>query len=313
MIPTYKEAESVRRAVESLFTQDLDKGDYEVIVVDSTPDDSVVTVVRALQPTAPCKLLLLKKLPEGPGPSRRLGVEHARGDILAFIDSDCLATPGWLREGTAAFADGVGLVQGRTLPEPGVPLGIFSWYVRVERENHVYECANIFYRRAAYDSVGGFDPAYKSWALHPLGGEDVDLAWRVKRAGCKSRFCAQAVACHEVQSRAIGRWIWIKQLYIWPRLVGKFPELRRHMFGRYFFDRHQAWLVLGLAGVVASVLWTPWGAVLWLPYVVSRGSEPTRSLPGPLRLLRVLAYLARDVASLLILSAGSIRHRTLLL
>ena len=312
VIPTYREPAGVRRALLSLFEQDLPKDQYEILVVDSSPDDAVRRTVADLQADAPCTLRLLTKPAEGPGPSRHLGAGRARGAIIAFMDSDCRAAPQWLRHGIAAFANGVGIVQGRTLPEPDVPLGIFTWYVRIEQETFIYEGANIFYRKAAYDQVGGFAPEYCSSAFNTMGGEDLDLAWRVKRAGWASRFCAEALVYHEVQPIPVTRWLFIKRHHIWPRLAGQFPELRPHFFARYFFDRHQACLCLLLVGLTLAA-WTPLALLLSLPYAISRGSEPTRTLTGPLRVIRVLVYLPRDVLSLILLAAGSLRYRSLLL
>ena len=312
VIPTFKEPESVRRAVLSLLAQDLDKSQYEIIVVDSSPDDRVVETVTALQAEAPCALRLLTKRPEGPGPSRNLGAGAARGEFIALMDSDCVATPQWLRKGLETFEDGVGIVQGRTLPEPGVPLGVFTWYVVVEEENHIYECANLFYRRSAFEQAGGFDTAYDDPAEFVMGGEDVDLAWRVKRNGWQSRFCRDALVHHEVQPIPVSRWIYVRRLWVWPSLVKRFPELRRVFFARYFHDRHQAWIILVLIGLLLSAF-TPYALALCVPYVISRGIEPTRTLRGPLRLVRVAAYALRDVTSLLIFIAASIRFRSLLL
>ncbi|MCP4589391.1 MAG: glycosyltransferase [bacterium] len=312
VIPTFKEPECVRKAILSLFGQDLDKSRYEVIVVDSSPDDRVAALVTELQAEAPCALRLLTKHAEGPGPSRNLGASQARGDILALMDSDCEATPHWLEHGLAAFADGVGLVQGRTLPEPGVPLGIFTWYVNVEGENHVYECANIFYRRCAFEQAGGFDMAYNDASDRVRGGEDVDLAWTVKRNGWKSRFCHDALMYHEVQPMSIARWIYVKPLFIWPLLARRHPELRRAFFARYFFDRHQACIVLALIGLLLALA-TPLALVMCVPYIASRGVEPTRTLRGPLRLLRVAAYALHDLTSLAVFIAASVRFRSLLL
>jgi len=47
--------------------------------------------------------------------------------------------------------------------------------------------------------------------------------------------------------------------------------------------------------------------------VVTRAFEPTTSLRGFKRPLRVAAYALRDIAGLTILLAGSIRYRTVLL
>src|SRR5690348_1090813 len=94
VIPTYKRAELVRKAILSVFSQDLDHSDYELIVVDSSPDDRVMRVVEELRAAAPCSLTLYRKEPEGPGPSRCLGSAHSSGKFIAFLDSDCQASPG---------------------------------------------------------------------------------------------------------------------------------------------------------------------------------------------------------------------------
>lgn len=312
VVPTFGAAQSVRNAVRSLLVQDLPKDRYEVIVVDSSPDDSVARVVAELQAGASCSLRFLRKKAEGPGPSRTLGASEGRGEWIAFMDSDCVASPGWLRAGIAAFADGVGLVQGRTLPDPDVPTGVFTWYVKIENENHIYECANIFYRRSAFQQAGGFSAEYNDAAEHIMGGEDLDLAWRVKRAGWQSRFCAEALVYHEVQPIPIHRWVCHRRLYLWPLLAKRFPELRPYFCCRFFYNRNQALVLLLLAGVILAPLY-PATLILTIPYVVSRSIEPTRTLRGPRRLLRAVLYLPQDLANLAILTIGSIRFRSVLL
>jgi hypothetical protein len=228
------------------------------------------------------------------------------------MDSDCQASREWLRAGIAAFEDAVGVVQGRTRPDPAGAPGILTWYVSVEQEGFLYECANIFYRREAFERAGGFAPDLTPHAETPMGGEDVELAWRVKRAGWRSRFAPDAVVYHEVVRITPWRWLFNKRLFIWPRLKREVPELSRFLVAGCFYDRGQACFALGLAGVALS--WrSPWALALWLPYAVLRASEPTRSLRGPLRLVRVLAYGARDAVSFAVLLAGSIRYRSLLL
>lgn len=312
VVPTYRRTDMVRRAVVSLLAQDLAPGAYEVIVVDSSPDDANLRLVAELAREARCALRCWAKPPEGPGPSRNLGARHARGEMLAFMDSDCQAAPGWLRAGLAAFAEGVGLVQGRTLGDPAGTPGILTWHVQVEEENFIYECANIFYRKAAVEQAGGFDVDLTPRAQTPTGGEDVELAWRVKRHGWTSRFARDAVVYHELVPITPWRWLFSKRLFIWPRLKRAVPELRPLFVWGCFFDRAQAGFALGLAGTALAWV-TPVALVAWVPYAVLRASEPTRTLRGPLRLLRVLLYAPRDALAFLVLLAGSIRFRSLLL
>lgn len=312
VVPAYKRPELLRKAILALFAQDLPKEHYEIIVVDSSPDGANVAVLQELQPSAPCSLRWFTKIPEGPGPSRSLGVERARGEFIAFTDSDCQPTPAWLRAGLAAFAGGVGIVQGRTAPDPAVPRGVFTWYVSVDKETFIYECCNIFYRRDALSQAGPFMAHHFPTSDHPPGGEDVDIAWRVKRQGWTSRFAPEAVVYHEVVAISVRRWLVNEQLYIFPLLLRKFPELRRFCYGRYFYDRVQAYFVAAAAGLGLAAFHSAW-LVLGIPYALLRGSEPSATLKGPLRLLRVPTYFARDAFSFLVLAVGSVRFRSVLL
>ena len=321
VIPCYRRAEMVAEAVRSALEQDFSLGRFEVIVVDSSPDDAVKHVVSDLQTSASAPLKYFRKQPEGPGPSRNLGAMHGSGAFIAFLDSDCQASPCWLQAAVAAFEPGIGIVQGRTLPMPGKRQGIFTHTLRIERETHLYETANIVYSRAAFEAAGGFQLLDSNpHAVTPLGGEDVDLAWRVKRLGWRSSFCAAALVHHEVLPMSVLSWIWISRLQVFPWLVRRFPELRAFFFLRYFFDIAHAYLLILIIGAVLVSLgggdgiWGGWAAAaLALPYVVHRASEKTRSLRGPLRLIRPMFYILRDLSSLAILVVGSIRARSLLL
>src|SRR5512143_2796250 len=112
VIPAYRRRRQLRQAVLSVFNQDLPKSDYELIVVDSSPDEENSAMLAELAASAPCPFRFYRKSSEGPGPSRNLGVQEARAPLIAFMDSDCQAHPEWLRKGAAAFQEGVGLVQG---------------------------------------------------------------------------------------------------------------------------------------------------------------------------------------------------------
>jgi glycosyltransferase involved in cell wall biosynthesis len=312
VIPAYKRPELLRKAVLALFDQVLSKDQYEVIVVDSSPDDRNTAVLAELQQAAPCPLGWFTKKPEGPGPSRSLGVDHARGEFIAFTDSDCQPARDWLRNGLSAFADGVGLVQGRTMPDPAARRGVLSWYVSVDRENFVYECCNIFYRRDALLQAGPLRASHFPTSDHPPGGEDVDIAWRVKRNGWRSRFASQAVVYHEVVTIPMRRWLVNEQLFIWPFLVRQFPELREFFYRRYFFDKAQAYFIVAVVGLLLAVVHPAWLALV-VPYALLRGLQPTATLRGLLRPLRVPTYFARDAASFVVLLVGCLRFRSVLL
>jgi glycosyltransferase involved in cell wall biosynthesis len=312
VIPAYKKTELLLAAVRSAIGQDMPPDHYEVIVVDSSPDERNLDAVEALRGQAACALRCYRKQPEGPGPSRTMGAKEARGEIVAFMDSDCEATPGWLRAGLAAFSPDVGLVQGRVLPEPGVPTGVLTFYVIVEAETPFYETANMFYRRDALLAGGGFTADLHPLSDQPMGGEDTRAAWHMKRNGWRSRFAGDALVYHEVRRIPIWKWFLHKRMYMLPPLVREIPELREHCYLRYFFDRSQAALCLALVGLVAATV-HPATIALAIPYVYLRASEPSKTLRGVFKIARAALYFPRDLTTLAVLAYSSARHFSLLL
>lgn len=313
VIPCFKRPDLIEKAVRSVFAQDFPKQAYELLVVDSTPDESVLAVLTRLAPEATCRFRVFRKKPQGPGPSRNVGAEASAGEWIAFMDSDCQATPGWLQGARLTEAPGdCGVLQGKTGPDPAEPLGVFKYYVVVEQENFIYEACNIFYRREAFEEAGGFSVDLTPTSDVILGGEDVELAWNVKHLGWESGFAAGALVYHEVMPISIWRWIYIKRNHVWPLMTRKFPHLRRFWFAGYFFEPAQFYFSLLLLGVV-GMFFSAWLGLLALPYVVFRASESSGTLTGFKRVARPACYLLRDAANFFVLLAGSVRFRSLLL
>lgn len=100
IIPHLNQEPQLRRCLASLGAQRNVNARVECIVVDNGS--------RRL-PEAACAdwpgLRLLAESEPGPGPARNRGIAEARGDILAFIDADCYADPGWLAAIETAFSD----------------------------------------------------------------------------------------------------------------------------------------------------------------------------------------------------------------
>ncbi len=74
------------------------------------------------------------------------------------------------------------------------------WDAEVAREVDWAHGAFLLVRRAAWDAVGGFDPAQWLWA------EDLDLSWRLRRAGWRTRYVPGARVGHAVSAAMAARW-----------------------------------------------------------------------------------------------------------
>jgi GT2 family glycosyltransferase len=70
------------------------------------------------------------------------------------------------------------------------------WDHRRERDVDWAHGAFLLLRRRAFEAAGGFDPSQWMYA------EDLDLAWRLRQAGWRTRYVPAAAARHEVSAAA---------------------------------------------------------------------------------------------------------------
>lgn len=84
IIPTYNRGTVIRRSIDSVLAQTYK--DLELIVVDDASTDNTEEVVRSVKDS---RVRYIKQTPnQGACAARNLGIEHARGDYVAFQDSD---------------------------------------------------------------------------------------------------------------------------------------------------------------------------------------------------------------------------------
>jgi glycosyltransferase involved in cell wall biosynthesis len=91
ILPSYNSEETIVQSLRSI--RNMQTGhNYEVIVVDSS-SDATPEVIRHEFPEV---TLIHLEEQTYPGSARNLGLQHARGNVVAFVDSDCIVAPDWL-------------------------------------------------------------------------------------------------------------------------------------------------------------------------------------------------------------------------
>jgi len=99
VIPTYNRCELLQRALRSVFSQN--RLPAEVIVVDDGSTDETVAMLNKVFP----QVITVHQANGGVSRARNLGIQHASGDWLAFLDSDDEWLPGKLHQQLSALAD----------------------------------------------------------------------------------------------------------------------------------------------------------------------------------------------------------------
>lgn len=262
VVPTYNRGELLRDTIDSLLIQSYPKNCFEIIVVDNSSTDGTGEIVRSLQERSPDILRYYRKENEGPGSSRNFGIAKARGTIVAFTDSDCTADRNWLKNGVARMTDGVGIVQGKTLPDPNQPKSTLRQTMKVMSEDSYYQTCNIFYLKERLDSVGGFSPEFcglNFFGKPRWGGEDTDLAWRVKKQGWRSVFADDSVVYHHVfpvnSLREFFNSIHLSIIFTLARIIKRHPEIRLTLlYRRIFKSKQRALFYLFVPALISGIM-----------------------------------------------------------
>ncbi|MES4792759.1 MAG: hypothetical protein C4321_06995 [Chloroflexota bacterium] len=91
IIASYNSAATIGRCLEALVAQEVEE-EYEIIVVDSSPDESVERVVCRFRGVQIHRCRQRRFV----GDARNIGAAIARGGVFAFTDADCVVDRAWI-------------------------------------------------------------------------------------------------------------------------------------------------------------------------------------------------------------------------
>ncbi|MDG4766355.1 glycosyltransferase family 2 protein [Solwaraspora sp. WMMD406] len=178
IVPSYNYADSLSVCLRSVAEQTYPA--IEVLVVDDHSTDDSVAVAEA----AGVRVIALSDN-GGCGRARNIGVAHASGEILFFLDADVAMAPDAVAEAVALLEaePRIGAVCGIEDPEPLLHdtlvaryrgLQYHHWSISGEGDVTFLFPAMCAIRRTVYDEVGPFNPALRQT-------EEVDYGYRISR------------------------------------------------------------------------------------------------------------------------------------
>ena len=195
VIPHLNQAQALARCLASLAagTEVPD----EVVVVDNGSHELPVAVCEATGAR------LLQEPTPGPGPARNRGAATTTGEVLAFIDADCLADPRWIAAIRAGFADPAAEILGGdvriaytdperlTLLEAYESIYAYRMDIYIRRDGFT-GTGNLAVRRPVLEAVGPFAG---------LGvAEDIDWGKRATAAGHRITYVPEMRAYHPART-----------------------------------------------------------------------------------------------------------------
>jgi len=196
VVPTKDRPDYLGVTLRSLRDQDLSEP-YELIVVDDGSDPATTTAAEAAGAR-----LLRPRGGHGPNTARNAGIQEAASDLIALVDDDVFAPPGWLRamvEGAARHPDAHaygGPINARFEgPAPrscgreGPPITSLDLGPE-DREADLVWSANMLLRRSAFERIGPLDERFST------GGDEEEWLRRLHAAGGRVIYLAGAALDH---------------------------------------------------------------------------------------------------------------------
>lgn len=169
---------------------------WELVVVDNGSTDGTREFLERWSRAADHPVVVTTEPRQGLSAARNAGVRAARGELLAFVDDDCLVEHAWMRALTTAHdaSPAPDLVGGRVdLDDPAdAAVAIRPFDDAVEIEDFGTLCArligcNFSVSAASLRAVGEFDERLGA-GTGAHAAEDFDLFYRLLRAGKRLRY-----------------------------------------------------------------------------------------------------------------------------
>lgn len=162
IVPIYNASRTLTQCLESLKNQT--DSNYEIIIVDDCSSDDSPKICEEFG----FKTLRLS-LNKGQAVARNMGVKEARGEIIAFIDSDAVVASNWLekfRQLLDKHSDADVICSGYSLNHNDTLPALFAFYETVYRRKDMplyiksITSSNCIMYKKAFEDVGGYPEYY---------------------------------------------------------------------------------------------------------------------------------------------------------
>jgi len=231
IIPTKNSERTIDKCLSSVYDQDYEL--FEVIVVDGGSKDDTLDIAKAHG-----AMVLSERPHEGnaPGIGRNYGAKKAKGNVLAFLDSDCYPEKTWLTKVSKVLSErNVGIYAGVGMDKNGNTVSRAFHYLIMQKPFDFAPSRCMAIRKKLFWQVNGFDETLTA-------GEDNDLSYRIEELGYDILVDKELKVCHDDDNVKSFRGIWKKQMWYveaerglrrkWPQRFKRFKTsvpLREHM------------------------------------------------------------------------------------
>jgi glycosyltransferase involved in cell wall biosynthesis len=295
----------------ALESQTLAADRFEVIIVDDGSADRTAAIVADWASRDSRRRFLVRGKGAGPAHARNLGVRAARGEWVAFTDSDTVPDPDWLEAGLGALQSlGVEALEG-AIYNDGEATGFYTGVMNLR--GGIFMTANMIFLRRLVLEVGGFDERFEV-----PSAEDRELSMRVLAAGREIPFVPDVRVRHPLVPQSPAGLLRQTRKFSYFGLVwAKHPEMSRadrdviRVLNHVDIDILLTWL--GLVGLRRTTGFGRLALGLFVANGLRRASGSGEIFRSPIEEApaRALMVMTLPILKAIRCLQGAIRYRTL--
>ena len=235
IVPHYNDLIGLSACLDALSVQEgIDRDSYEIVVCDNNSPIDFKKIARVVDGRA----RLVQTASRGAGPARNEAVKHAKGQKLAFTDSDCIPDKNWLASGVARLRQGlivggqmlVSVENERALSGAEAFERVFAFNNRRYMEQESFSVtANLFCEKACFEHVGPFRTQVS---------EDKEWCQRAVALGYSLQYEPSAIVSHPARRN------WRSLVKKWARIdIETFNLAMEKSSGKKWLWLCRAWLL----------------------------------------------------------------------
>jgi cellulose synthase/poly-beta-1,6-N-acetylglucosamine synthase-like glycosyltransferase len=289
VVPAYNEGKVIRHCVDSVLASAYQN--KEILLVDDGSTDDTLAQMREYE-TQP-GVTVLSRQNGGKAAALNAGLAHARGEIVLFVDADGIFASDTIDKLLSAFeSQKIGAVCGSDSPAnldrlltrlANLQTHVGTGFAR--RALSLINCLPVVsgnlgaFRRSVLEKTGPFREGFI--------GEDLELTWRVHKAGYRVTFQPWATVRAETPSTLRGLW---KQRVRWARGLLQTARIHRDMFFNPRYGLFAFYLGINMISMVLIPI-LQLASIVILPILAVQEASPV-----PVNVLGIIGWLGLGFA-----------------
>ena len=227
IICTHNRAKSIINAVASLIDQSIAKGKYEIIIVDNASTDNTAELLKK-EFSCISNLRYIFEPEIGLSKARNTGIEHSRGEYVAFLDDDATADYNWLKEvdnflknnkDVDCLGGKINMVWNTNAIPKWLTSNLYHYLCCLDLGKSCYldkpnlGGANIFFKKDTLILLNCFSLKLGRKGNELYSGEETHVQLKILEKNRKIFYLHEAIVYHHIDTRRLSKKSFIKQAF----------------------------------------------------------------------------------------------------